>query len=72
MHWTTSRVVDWKEREAHVIEIPMEGVPAGPPAGQHCEKNFALVFAGHGRTNSGGSWTVTLPGSFVRATRAKR
>jgi hypothetical protein len=55
-----SRVVEWKEREVQVVEIPREGVPEGPPP-QNCEPSYALVYAGHGRTSPGGSWTVSLP-----------
>lgn len=57
----SSRVVQWKEREAAVLEIPMEGVPDGDPQGPNCENTYALVYAGHGRTNAGSSWRVSLP-----------
>jgi hypothetical protein len=60
MHATTSRVVEWKEREVQVIEIPIEGVSQGPTP-QACEPSFALVYAGHGRTNAAGSWITSLP-----------
>lgn len=56
----TSRIVEWKEREVQVIEIPIEGVREGPPP-ERCQPAYALVYAGHGRTNAGGSWTVSLP-----------
>ena len=60
MNHKTSRVVQWKELEAQVIEIPRDGVSEGPPP-KECEPAYALVYAGHGRTNPGGSWTVSLP-----------
>lgn len=60
MNEKTSRVVEWKEREAQVIEIPREGLADGPPP-EKCEPAYALVYAGHGRTNGGGSWRVSLP-----------
>lgn len=60
MSTKTSRVVQWKEREVQVLEIPREGVPEGPLP-KECEGIYALVYAGHGRTNAGGSWTVSLP-----------
>lgn len=56
----TSRVVQWKEREVEVYEIPREGVPEAPPP-EECERSYALVYAGHGRTSPAGSWTVSLP-----------
>ncbi len=59
MAGNTSRVVEWKQLEVQVIEIPLEGVPQGEPKG--CEGSYALVYAGHGRTSAGGSWTVSLP-----------
>lgn len=59
MNAKTSRVVQWKEREVQVNEIPREGVPEGPPP-EKCDPSYALIYAGHGRT-TGGSWTVSLP-----------
>lgn len=56
----TSRVVQWKEVEVQINEIPRGGVPEGPPP-ENCEGSYALVYAGHGRTNAAGSWTVSLP-----------
>ena len=56
----TTRVVEWKEREVQVIEIPLEGVRDGKPPNE-CQPSYALVYAGHGITNAGGSWTVSLP-----------
>lgn len=60
----TSRVVEWREREVQVIEIPMKGVPEGsadaPPI-EKCEGSYALVYAGHGRTDDHGEWSVSLP-----------
>ncbi|HEX5758705.1 MAG TPA: hypothetical protein VF121_05885 [Thermoanaerobaculia bacterium] len=56
----TSRVVQWKEVQVQVNEIPRKGVPEGEPP-KECESSYALVYAGHGRTNAGGSWTVSLP-----------
>src|SRR5437773_2166994 len=55
----TTRVVEWKELEVQVIEIPLEGVRDGQP--KNCEGSYALVYAGHGRTSGSGSWTVSLP-----------
>jgi len=60
MSLTSSRVVQWKQQEVLVNEIPIEGVPKGEPS-QRCQGAFALVYAGHGRTNAGGSWTTHLP-----------
>lgn len=56
----TSRVVQWKEVQVQVKEIPRDGVLEGDPP-KECEPSYALVYAGHGRTNAGGSWTVSLP-----------
>jgi hypothetical protein len=55
-----SRVVEWKQQQVQVLEIPIEGVREGVPP-QNCEPSYALVFAGLGRTDGGGSWTVSLP-----------
>lgn len=55
----TSRVVQWKELEVKVNEIPREGVPQGEP--HECDSSYALVYAGHGVTNGAGYWTVSLP-----------
>lgn len=57
---TTSRVVQWKEPQVKVNEIPRAGVPEGKPP-QECDSSYALVYAGHGVTNAAGSWTVSLP-----------
>jgi len=57
----TTRVVQWKEREVQVNEIPREG-GGDRPGPEKCEPAYAFFCAGHGRTNSGGSWTVSLPG----------
>ena len=56
----TSRVVQWKEREVEINEIPRTGMPEGDGPHQ-CEQSYAVVYAGHGVTNAGGSWTVSLP-----------
>ena len=55
-----SRVVQWKELDVKVNEIPREGVPQGEPP-HECESSYALVYAGHGVTNGNGYWTVSLP-----------
>ncbi|MCG8458567.1 MAG: hypothetical protein MI919_19995 [Holophagales bacterium] len=56
----TARIVQWKEIEVEVREIPRSGFTDGEaPSG--CEPGYALVYAGHGITNRGGSWTVSLP-----------
>lgn len=55
----TSRVIQWKQREAQIREIPREGFVEGQLSNE-CEGRHALVFAGHGRTNLGGSWSVDL------------
>lgn len=60
MNKKTSRVVQWKEREVQVKEIPREGVEGGDVP-QECDSSYALVYAGHGRTNAAGSWRVSLP-----------
>ncbi|HEX8409880.1 MAG TPA: hypothetical protein VF883_13550 [Thermoanaerobaculia bacterium] len=54
-------MVQWKERDALVLEIPMEGVPQGEAQDEKCDGTYALVYAGHGRTNAGSSWRVSLP-----------
>ncbi|HJQ38807.1 MAG TPA: hypothetical protein VKB93_16855 [Thermoanaerobaculia bacterium] len=55
----TSRVVEWKEVEVQIREIPRTGVPEGEPPNE-CEPSYALVYSGHGRTTNG-RWIVHLP-----------
>lgn len=54
-----ARITQWAEREVAVREIPIEGWP-DQESGKECEGSHALVYAGHGRTGSGGSWTISL------------
>src|SRR5687768_11738818 len=54
-----ARIIQWKEREVAVREIPMEGWPDKEPDSR-CGGSYAFVYAGHGRTGKGGSWTVSL------------
>ena len=61
MHFKSSRVIQWQEVEASVLEIPIEGIADAPPPGAGCEPSRALVYAGHGRTGGGGSWRLSLP-----------
>lgn len=56
---TTSRVVEWKEHPVQINEIPIEGIRDGQP--QNCEPSYALLYAGHGRTDVSGAWRVSLP-----------
>ncbi len=60
MHPGSSRVVQWGEREAQMIEISSLGVRDGHPPFQ-CELSSALVYSGHGLTNREGLWTLYLP-----------
>lgn len=55
-----TRIIEWKEREVSIREIPIEGWPDGKLP-KDCEPRYAIVYAGHGRTNAAGSWTVNLP-----------
>jgi len=55
----TTRIMQWAEREASVREIPIDGWP-DKEMQQPCEGRYAIVYAGHGRTGGGGSWTVSL------------
>ncbi|HEX8171697.1 MAG TPA: hypothetical protein VF824_14260 [Thermoanaerobaculia bacterium] len=55
----TTRVVQWKQQQVAVREIPMDGVTDELPG--ECDHAYALVYAGHGRTNGGGSWSLLLP-----------
>ena len=55
-----TRIIQWREREVAVRTIPLDGWTDDNPQGK-CESSHAIVYAGHGRTNGGGSWTVSLP-----------
>jgi hypothetical protein len=54
-----ARIIQWAEREVRVRVIPVEGLPDKKTSSE-CEGSHAIVYAGHGRTGSGGSWTVSL------------
>ena len=60
MSTRSARIVQWREREVEVREIPRSGWAEGSSP-KYCEPAYAIVYAGHGRTGPGGNWTVSLP-----------
>lgn len=54
-----ARIIQWAQREVAVREISIDGWP-DKQLPRECEGSHAIVYAGHGRTGGGGSWTVSL------------
>jgi hypothetical protein len=48
----TTRVVQWKEMPVQVREVPLEGTRNEVKT--PCDDSYALVYAGHGRTDNTG------------------
>ena len=52
-----TRIIQYKELGIWIGTIPLDG---GEVKSQCSEHPYAITYAGHGRTNAGGSWTVNL------------
>lgn len=55
----SARIIQWKEREVAVRQIRLDG--GSDDVHGECDSSYAYVYAGHGRTGGGGSWTISLP-----------
>jgi hypothetical protein len=56
-----TRIIQYKELDIAVRAIPLGGTSEGEVKSECDQHPYAITYAGHGRTNAGGSWTVSLP-----------